>query len=56
MHPILSAVHAQLKSLAHRSLTESCYLGSTQVTGIHVIAYQRLREELGLPPVEGADL
>ena len=27
-------------------------LGSTQVTGIHVIAYQRLREYLGLPHVE----
>jgi uroporphyrinogen decarboxylase len=27
-------------------------LGSTQVTGIHVIAYQRLREYLGLPQVE----
>lgn len=27
-------------------------LGSTQVTGIHAIAYLRLREVLGLPPVE----
>jgi len=27
-------------------------LGSTQVTGIHVIAYRRLRRYLGLPPVE----
>jgi uroporphyrinogen decarboxylase len=27
-------------------------LGSTQVTGIHVVAYQRLREYLGLPPVK----
>src|SRR5512141_2202209 len=27
-------------------------LGSTQVTGIHVIAYQRLRDYLGLPKVE----
>jgi uroporphyrinogen decarboxylase len=27
-------------------------LGSTQVTGIHVIAYQRLREYLSLPQVE----
>ncbi len=27
-------------------------LGSTQVTGIHVVAYRRLREYLGLPPVE----
>jgi uroporphyrinogen decarboxylase len=29
-------------------------LGSTQVTGIHVIAYRRLREYLGLPQVEPA--
>jgi len=27
-------------------------LGSTQVTGIHAIAYQRLREVLDLPPVD----
>ncbi len=27
-------------------------LGSTQVTGIHVVAYRRLREALDLPPVE----
>jgi uroporphyrinogen decarboxylase len=27
-------------------------LGSTQVTGIHVVAYRRLRAYLGLPPVE----
>jgi uroporphyrinogen decarboxylase len=27
-------------------------LGSTQVTGIHVIAYRRLRQAMGLPPVE----
>jgi uroporphyrinogen decarboxylase len=27
-------------------------LGSTQVTGIHVVAYRRLREYLGLPSVE----
>lgn len=27
-------------------------LGSTQVTGIHAIAYRNLREALGLPPVE----
>ena len=27
-------------------------LGATQVTGIHAIAYQRLRSALGLPPVE----
>ena len=27
-------------------------LGSTQVTGIHVVAYRRLREYLGLPLIE----
>jgi uroporphyrinogen decarboxylase len=27
-------------------------LGSTQVTGIHVVAYRHLRAHLGLPPVE----
>lgn len=27
-------------------------LGGAQVTGIHVVAYRRLREYLGLPPVE----
>jgi uroporphyrinogen decarboxylase len=27
-------------------------LGSTQVTGIHVVAYRNLRQALGLPPVE----
>jgi uroporphyrinogen decarboxylase len=27
-------------------------LGSTQITGIHVIAYQRLRQALGLPPAD----
>ena len=27
-------------------------LGSTQVTGIHVVAYRGLRQTLGLPPVE----
>lgn len=27
-------------------------LGSTQVTGIHVVAYRNLREALGLPPIE----
>lgn len=29
-------------------------LASTQVTGIHVVAYQNLRDALGLPPVEPA--
>lgn len=29
-----------------------CDLGSTQVTGIHVVAYRAARAGLGLPPVE----
>ena len=27
-------------------------MGSTQVTGIHVVAYRDLRQALGLPPAE----
>ncbi|HSD82271.1 MAG TPA: uroporphyrinogen decarboxylase family protein [Anaerolineae bacterium] len=42
-----------LKALAHQEPDRvPLDLGSTQVTGIHVIAYRRLREVLGLPPVE----
>ncbi len=41
-----------LTTLAHREPDRIPYdLGSTQVTGIHVVAYQRLRDYLGLPPV-----
>jgi len=29
-------------------------LGSTQVTGIHLLAYEKLREALGLPPSSGS--
>jgi uroporphyrinogen decarboxylase len=41
-----------LKTLAHQEPDRvPLDLGSTQVTGIHVLAYHRLREALGLPPV-----
>ncbi len=42
-----------LAALAHREPDRIPFdLGSTQVTGIHVVAYRRLRAHLGLPPVE----
>lgn len=42
-----------LTALNHREPDRIPYdLGSTQVTGIHVVAYQRLRDYLGLPKVE----
>ena len=42
-----------LKALAHQEPDRvPLDLGSTQVTGIHVIAYHRLRQALGLPPTE----
>jgi uroporphyrinogen decarboxylase len=42
-----------LTALNHQEPDRIPYdLGSTQVTGIHEIAYIRLRERLGLPPVE----
>lgn len=42
-----------LKTLAHQEPDRvPLDLGSTQVSGIHVIAYHRLRQVLGLPPVE----
>jgi uroporphyrinogen decarboxylase len=42
-----------LTALNHKEPDRIPYdLGSTQVTGIHVVAYQRLREYLGLPKVE----
>lgn len=42
-----------LKSLNHQEPDRIPYdLGSTQVTGIHKVAYVRLRESLDLPPVE----
>ena len=42
-----------LTALDHREPDRVPFdLGSTQVTGIHVLAYQRLRGHIGLPPVE----
>ena len=42
-----------LTALDHREPDRVPFdLGSTQVTGIHVVAYRRLREYLGLPAVE----
>ncbi len=42
-----------LTALDHREPDRVPFdLGSTQVTGIHVVAYRRLRQHLGLPPVE----
>lgn len=41
-----------LTTLAHREPDRVPFdLGSTQVTGIHEVAYRRLRAALGLPPV-----
>ncbi|MCL4396158.1 MAG: hypothetical protein M1482_15380 [Chloroflexi bacterium] len=42
-----------LAALDHREPDRIPYdLGSTQVTGIHVVAYRNLRAYLGLPPVD----
>ena len=42
-----------LTTLDHREPDRVPFdLGSTQVTGIHVVAYRRLRAYLGLPAVE----
>jgi len=42
-----------LTTLNHREPDRVPFdLGSTQVTGIHVVAYRNLRQALGLPPVE----
>ncbi len=42
-----------LTALAHREPDRiPLDLGSTQVTGIHVIAYQKLRQALGLPTIK----
>ncbi len=44
-----------LTTLEHREPDRVPFdLGSTQVTGIHAVAYRRLRRFLGLPPVEPA--
>jgi uroporphyrinogen decarboxylase len=54
MNPSRTSSRARLlMTLAHQEPNRiPLDLGSTQVTGIHVIAYQRLREVLGLSPVE----
>ncbi|HEX7594502.1 MAG TPA: hypothetical protein VF429_10060, partial [Anaerolineae bacterium] len=42
-----------LTTLEHREPDRIPFdLGSTQVTGIHVVAYRNLRHHLGLPQVE----
>ncbi len=42
-----------LTALSHREPDRVPFdMGSTQVTGIHVVAYRNLRQALGLPPVE----
>jgi uroporphyrinogen decarboxylase len=49
----ISSRERLLKALAHQEPDRvPLDLGSTQVTGIHVIAYHRLRQVLGLPPAE----
>lgn len=49
---LLSHRERLLRTLAHQEPDRvPLDLGSTQVTGIHVDAYHRLREVLGLPPV-----
>jgi uroporphyrinogen decarboxylase len=49
----ISSRERLLAALAHQEPDRvPLDLGSTQVTGIHVIAYQRLRQVLGLPPVK----
>lgn len=52
-HHQISSRERLLKALAHQEPDRvPIDLGSTQVTGIHVIAYHRLRQVLGLPPIE----
>ncbi len=52
-HPELTHRERLLKALAHQEADRvPLDLGSTQVTGVHVLAYRRLREALGLPSVE----
>ena len=51
--PIMTGRERLLTALAHRVPDRiPLDLGSTQVTGIHVIAYQNLRQALGLPTVK----
>ena len=49
----LSSRERLWRALRHQEPDHVPYdLGSNQVTGIHVVAYRRLRAYLGLPPVE----
>lgn len=51
--PSVTSRERLLTALAHREPDRiPLDLGSTQVTGIHVVAYQKLRRALGLPAVE----
>ncbi|MFA5835730.1 MAG: uroporphyrinogen decarboxylase family protein [Bellilinea sp.] len=51
--PIMTSRERLLTALEHREPDRiPLDLGSTQVTGIHVIAYQNLRQALGLPTVK----
>ncbi|MFZ3080994.1 MAG: uroporphyrinogen decarboxylase family protein [Bellilinea sp.] len=51
--PIMTGRERLLTALEHREPDRiPLDLGSTQVTGIHVIAYQNLRQALGLPTVK----
>ncbi|MHB8112381.1 MAG: uroporphyrinogen decarboxylase family protein [Bellilinea sp.] len=51
--PSITGRERLLTALAHREPDRiPLDLGSTQVTGIHVIAYQKLRQALGLPSVK----
>ncbi|MHB8855006.1 MAG: uroporphyrinogen decarboxylase family protein [Bellilinea sp.] len=51
--PIMTGRARLLTALEHREPDRiPLDLGSTQVTGIHVIAYQNLRQALGLPTVK----
>jgi uroporphyrinogen decarboxylase len=51
--PVSSSRERLLSTLNHQEPDRVPFdLGSTQVTGIHAIAYRHLRTALGLPPVE----
>ena len=53
LFPSITSRERLLTALAHREPDRiPLDLGSTQVTGIHVIAYQNLRQALGLPTVK----
>lgn len=55
MTPAMNSRERLLTTLDHREPDRIPFdLGSTQVTGIHAVAYRRLRAYLNLPPVEPA--